>query len=157
MLFAPLPSGITNPIATLTYHTVVGSTLAPEVRVEEIISSATCPGAASTDPVVIPLLPFGCELTTVQVTPFASRIVSIVPNPAPGAPVQIMFEVVEKVPVHIELSDALGDRVRTITDETLDPGRYAVTVDLEGLAAGIYLMTYQAGRTRDERTLLLER
>lgn len=59
------------------------------------------------------------------------------PNPATGATI-ITFTVVQAGEVHLDVLDPLGRRVALLVQETMEPGRYRVTFDTQGLPSGTY-------------------
>ena len=60
------------------------------------------------------------------------------PNPFNASTV-IAFETIEKGPVQLYVLDMLGRRVRTLVDETLEPGTYQRMLDLGEYPSGSYL------------------
>lgn len=77
-------------------------------------------------------------------------------NPVTG----IAYSLPEKQRVNVSVYDVSGRRVRTLVDETQDPGRYNILWYGRddrggGLAAGVYLIRYQAGEHVFSRKAIL--
>ena len=74
------------------------------------------------------------------------------PNPFMGA-TTIPYTLHETADVLIELYDMLGRRVSMVVDQQQAAGRYSATVDLTGLAGGMYLYRMQVGSETFTRTM----
>jgi subtilisin-like proprotein convertase family protein len=59
--------------------------------------------------------------------------------------------------VTLKVYDMLGREVRTLVNENLQPGSYAVTFDASGLASGLYLYRLQAGAFAETKKMILMR
>ena len=78
------------------------------------------------------------------------------PNPAQDYTV-IRFRINRATDVSLVLYDLQGRPVRRILAEARDAGEHAVRVDLQGLAAGMYLYEIQAGILRDSKRLVIRK
>jgi PKD repeat protein len=97
--------------------------------------------------------------TLVSVTEDASRpneflLEQNYPNPF-NPSTTIRFEIAEDSDVSMSLFDSIGREVRTLVREPLAPGRYAVEVQGEGLASGMYICRLSAGGTVRTITMVL--
>jgi hypothetical protein len=155
LTFAGCPAGTTNPIAALTYQTLVGPTLSPQVSLLSASSSSTCMTVQGLTPVTLMLSPLGCEIGTLDVTRFTSGIISITPNPTSDN-IQIDYGLVETVPVRIELENMLGQTVDVIENDAAKPGNFTASFSLHGLTSGSYFVIYRAGATREVRNIALQ-
>ncbi len=79
----------------------------------------------------------------------------IVPNPAQNE-TTIRFSVRGRRAVSVELYDATGLRVTTVSDAIVDAGDHSVTLSVAGIASGIYYVAVRGGDgERDVRPLLV--
>jgi hypothetical protein len=78
--------------------------------------------------------------------PTAVALRALFPSPARGS-VTLRYELSESGPARIEIYNLLGQRVRTVLDRRQPGGRYEETLDLSGLASGMYLMRLTTGGT----------
>ncbi len=153
------PSLLTNPVATITYNTLAGSTLNPQVLLTGSLVNDCF--TLQADPlgdtiVTLSLDPVGCEIpTVVNVTNFIAAIVSVTPNPSTEA-VSVEYEVVEEAPVSIVLYNLLGQPVRTILSGSQKAGEYTVEATTSDLPTGMYYLHFTAGSAMDGRHLLIE-
>lgn len=81
------------------------------------------------------------------------------PNPFNLSTV-IEYEILEEIPVKIEVYDLLGQKVRTLVDDTKQPGIYKITFDgfdkfNRMLASGIYFYKFQAGKYFESKKMVL--
>jgi hypothetical protein len=66
------------------------------------------------------------------------------PNPFnPSTTVQ--YSVKEPCPVHLAVYDPAGRMVKTLVQAFQQPGRYSMTIHMQGIPSGIYLYKIQAG------------
>jgi len=85
----------------------------------------------------------------------------IAPNPA-GGPVSLAYTIPEDGSVKLEVFDIAGRRVRTLVDRKVRSGRHSFVwngTDQGGrrVAAGSYLVRFQAAGTAETRTVTLSR
>jgi hypothetical protein len=78
------------------------------------------------------------------------------PNPF-NPTTQICFHLFQAGHVRLDIYNTLGQKVRNLVDEQLDPGRHMITFDAEGLASGIYLYQIQSEGHRQIRKMVLLR
>jgi N-acetylneuraminic acid mutarotase len=156
LMVGPCVSGTTNPVGSIIFQSVVGSTLSPEVTLDSVSSTNSCLTAQSTGTVGICLTPYGCQLSTLNVTPFASSIISVNPNPAQDV-VNIQYGLVDQVPVNIVIDDILGRPVLTLVNQVLKPGTYSLSFHTSGLATGTYYVHYLTQDARDSKQLQIKR
>jgi hypothetical protein len=98
---------------------------------------------------------------TAAVTPRATRIASIYPNPF-NPSTRIAFELSARVRVELAIYDVSGRRVAVIVDREMGAGRYEVlwhgrTASGGTAASGIYFCTLRAGNTAETRKIVLVR
>ncbi len=104
------------------------------------------------------LRPLGITVSTQEMDtlPTASALDAPFPSPATGV-VTIPYRLASDAAVRLEVLDLLGRVVRTVVDERRGAGGHHATVDLRGLASGLYLCRIQAGTYHATRALLLVR
>ncbi|MBI3218953.1 MAG: SBBP repeat-containing protein [Bacteroidetes bacterium] len=143
-----------NPIATLRYSTVVGSTLTPIVKLTNVTTGDRCitPTSLGTD--TLRLLAYGCEIKTLNVQLFTSALRSYFPNPA-SSTTTVEYATIEEVPVKISLMNTLGQSVKTIMDITHKPGVYQTTFSVTDIPDGLYFLVMEAGAYRDAKSILI--
>lgn len=78
------------------------------------------------------------------------------PNPASGSST-IRFHVAERANVRISVANSLGAVVRAVDAGSLASGTHDRLIDLEGLAAGAYLVRVDAGASSSATRLVLMR
>jgi hypothetical protein len=78
--------------------------------------------------------------------PTLAQISKIYPNPASDIS-RIAFNVLEPGEVNVFVSDAAGRKVATLVNESLSFGPYEESLDVSGLAPGMYLVTVQIGNS----------
>ena len=77
-----------------------------------------------------------------------------VPNPF-NAMSRIRFDLPEPSDVVIRLHDILGREVRTLLQNNLAAGRYTLALSGDGLASGVYFLSFQHGKQRHMRKVVL--
>ncbi len=85
------------------------------------------------------------------------RVVSLsqnYPNPF-GATTLIAYEIPVAQKVVLRLFDVQGRVVRTLVNDRQVPGRYQVTLEARGLAAGVYLCRLESGSVSQQKKMLL--
>jgi hypothetical protein len=78
------------------------------------------------------------------------------PNPF-NPTTTIHYDVPRTTALRLTVYDVLGREVRTLVNETKQPGRYEVTFNATNLASGVYLYRLQAGSFVETRRLCLLR
>jgi photosystem II stability/assembly factor-like uncharacterized protein len=86
--------------------------------------------------------------------PLEFVLVQNYPNPFNPA-TRIQYSVRGSGFVSLKVYDVLGREVRTLVNENLQAGSYAMTFDATGLASGIYFYRLQAGEFVDTKRLVL--
>ncbi|MBX7140574.1 MAG: T9SS type A sorting domain-containing protein [Chitinophagales bacterium] len=76
--------------------------------------------------------------------PTFAQIQKVYPNPASDIS-RVAFNVLQPGDVQVYVSDATGKKVLTLVDEKLAFGPYEKSVNVSGLAPGMYLVTVQIG------------
>ena len=76
--------------------------------------------------------------------PLGSRLSAPYPNPTAGS-VVVPYHVAEAGPVRLVVADVLGREVAVLTDEALDAGPHAATLDGDTLAPGTYVVRLTVG------------
>lgn len=104
------------------------------------------------------------EVTAVQeldVTPLPSdlNLVQNFPNPF-NMGTTIDFSLRQTSEVHFEIFNVLGQRVKTLVDETLEPGNYRTTWDgtdecNEPVSSGVYFYRIQTGQIAKTKKMIL--
>lgn len=135
---------LSDTVAVLYYHTLVGSTLAPYVILNNVSTVNTCQSVTGVDSTSFALLPGGCELGTVLVHPFTTTLQSVYPNPATGT-TTVQYATIEESNVRIEISDMMGRVIHTVVDGMHKPGEYSVALDTRSYPSGIYVVNMREG------------
>ncbi len=143
-----------NPIATIRYSTVVGSTLTPTVYLTDVTLGDRCITPTVTGADTLRLLAYGCEIKTLNVRFFTSALRSNFPNPSSTA-TTVEYATVEEVPVKIMLVNTLGQTVRTIMDIPHKPGVYQTTFPVNDIPEGLYFLVMEAGVYRDAKSVII--
>jgi uncharacterized protein (DUF1501 family) len=78
------------------------------------------------------------------------------PNPA-NEFTRIRFRINARVHVELNLLNNQGGTVQALINETREPGEYEVDVNLQGLAAGLYLYQIKAGLLKETKKLIIHR
>ncbi|MEM6784373.1 MAG: choice-of-anchor D domain-containing protein [Bacteroidota bacterium] len=89
-----------------------------------------------------------------QPTAFALR--GTYPNPFTSS-TTVAFDLPEAADVTLEVYDATGRRVATLSDTALAAGSHTMRWDATSAASGVYLMALRAGDNRATRTVVLAR
>jgi hypothetical protein len=76
------------------------------------------------------------------------------PNPF-NPTTTIRYDIAETAPVSLEIYSILGQKVRTLVNQSQSPGRYSVTFDATGLGSGIYLYRLRSNGISISKKLLL--
>jgi hypothetical protein len=91
-----------------------------------------------------------------RTAPTEVAVRALFPSPARGS-ATLRYELSESGPARIEIYNLLGQRVRTVLDRRQPGGRYEETLDLSGLASGMYLMRLTTGGTVQTERLTVVR
>ncbi|MBM3314746.1 T9SS type A sorting domain-containing protein, partial [candidate division WOR-3 bacterium] len=80
---------------------------------------------------------------------------AVVPNPTSSGAATLRYSLPEAGPATVRVFDITG---RSVLTQALSTGRGAsgVSLDLRGLSAGVYLLTFEAGGWRQSRKLVVE-
>ncbi len=107
-----------------------------------------------------PREPFVFDTATTTATggevPVAFALDANAPNPFSRQTV-IRYALAESVPVRLDVYDLLGRHVQTLVDAQQPAGRYAVAVEADALASGVYVYRLQAGRFTGSRQMVVVR
>ncbi len=76
------------------------------------------------------------------------------PNPF-NPTTNIRYELPQQSPVRIEVFDVVGRRIALLVDTIQQTGTYTVQFDGTGIASGLYLLRFQAGRFNESRQITL--
>jgi hypothetical protein len=76
------------------------------------------------------------------------------PNPFNSQAI-LPLELSKRERVKISVFDVMGRKVGDLRDEVMDPGRYRVTWDAQGLPSGIYFVTMHAGAVSQIQKIVL--
>ena len=76
------------------------------------------------------------------------------PNPFNPA-TNIRYELPQQSPVRIEVFDVVGRRIALLVDTTQQAGSYTIQFDGSGIASGLYLLRFQAGKFNETRQITL--
>lgn len=104
-------------------------------------------------------IPFAMDLIRLErvksnelITEF--KLHSNYPNPF-NPSTNIRYELPQQSPVRIEVFDVVGRRIALLVDATQQSGTYTVQFDGSGIASGLYLLRFQAGRFNETRQITL--
>jgi|GEM_PF-5714185 len=78
------------------------------------------------------------------------------PNPFNAAS-RIRFALPRSAEVRCDLFNAVGQKVRTLTEEWMEAGNHELLLDGAGLTSGIYFLRMSAGEFRDVRRFVLQK
>ncbi len=84
----------------------------------------------------------------------AQAIVRVYPNPATDA-LTVDFLTSSTGPATLLLTNSLGQRVRTLTEPSLSPGKHTLTLNVRGLSSGHYTLTIQTPSGPQSQTVLI--
>jgi hypothetical protein len=79
------------------------------------------------------------------------------PNPVTGSNVKISYDVAFKTETKIDIVDATGSIVRTITNEIKDEGRYEEVVSSTDLNSGVYFVRMASGPYTEIRKMVISK
>lgn len=147
---------VTNPLALAKFRTVVGETLTPTVQITDVIAGDKCIAAGTSPAETVKMLPYGCEIRTLNVQLFASALRAVYPSPANDV-LTVEYATVEETAVRIALVSAIGQTVAIITDVPHKPGVYQARFPTGEIPAGSYLLTMDAGQYRNATPVLIAR
>jgi len=85
-----------------------------------------------------------------------TRLLSISPNPIRDQAV-VRFQLAEPGRVTLRISDVTGRSVETLVDDVLKPGAYVSSWHAQGVASGIYFLSFAASEVRTTSKLILSR
>lgn len=147
---------VANPLARAVFRTVVGETLTPAVQIADVVAGDKCiaPGASPAD--TVKMLPYGCEIRTLNVQLFGSALMSVYPSPADGA-MTVEYSTVEETVVRITLVGALGQTAAVIADAPHKPGVYQARFPTADIPPGRYIVVMQAGQYRNAAPAFIAR
>ena len=148
--------GIINPLAELHYRSVIGATLKPEVRITNVFAADRCISAYPGKIDTILLLPYGCELSTLNIYSMVSTLYSVERNPLQEQ-ISIQYSTVEQVPVEFIVYSMLGEQIQHIQLPYHKPGVYQVQIQSDNLVSGTYILLYKAGQYADSRIITIQR
>lgn len=147
---------VTNPLALAKFRTVVGETLTPAVQITDVIAGDKCIAAGTSPAEIVKMLPYGCEIRTLNVQLFASALRAVYPSPANDV-LTVEYSTVEETDVRIALISAIGQTVALITDAQHKPGVYQARFQTDEIPAGSYLLIMDAGQYRNATPVLIAR
>ncbi|MDH7514286.1 MAG: matrixin family metalloprotease [Bacteroidota bacterium] len=97
------------------------------------------------------------EVLTVKISPLNEvTLHPAKPNPFRSV-TEVSFSLPEEMPVHLDLFDVNGRRVRTLLNGMLQAGAHSFLFRAEGLPTGIYLLVLNTTHAVRTRRVLLER
>jgi len=106
--------------------------------------------------VEVRVLPPGATSADDGGAPAASAFEGAHPNPF-AQRVALRYTLAQAGPVRIEVFDVMGRRVGTVVDAVQTAGAHEATFDGAGLAAGVYVVAFEAGEVRQVRRVTLLR
>ena len=89
-----------------------------------------------------------------ELTPQAYYLSQNYPNPF-NPTTNIKFTVPESGKVKVKIFDMLGSEVRTILNETRNPGTYELNIDASDLSSGVYFYSMESGKFHSVRKMIL--
>lgn len=148
--------GITNPIAQIEYKTLIGETLKPKIEFSEVKAGDRCidPSANGNS---IEILPFGCEIKTLNVSLFGSELRSITPNPSTSGSIFVEFSSVEELPTTLRLLDIIGSEVFVLKNASTEQGVFEIKIPTENIPEGLYILLFDAGRYHSSATVSIRK
>ena len=103
-----------------------------------------------------PDAPPGIDPDTGVPMPFRFSLSPNYPNPF-NAGTTISFTLAETIPVRVEVFDAAGRRVATLSDQTLPEGMHSIRWEASRMSSGVYICRMTAGSYREIRKMVLLR
>ncbi len=145
---------VKNPLAKALFSAVVGETLTPLVQITDVKAGDKCiaPGASLAD--TVKMLPYGCEIRTLNVQFFASALRSTYPSPTDDI-LTVEYSSVEETNVRISLVSALGQIVGKIINASHKPGVYSAHFITADMPSGSYMLIMDAGQYRATTPVLI--
>ncbi|MCC6395904.1 MAG: DUF362 domain-containing protein [Bacteroidetes bacterium] len=117
-------------------------------------------GAELVDAVLAPTAPvtierdFGVLRIEESAAPLRFELCQNTPNPFNPTTV-ISYTLAERATVTIDVYDLLGRALRSLVNETKEAGTYRVTLNVDGLASGMYVYRMVAGKFHDAKTMVV--
>ena len=93
-------------------------------------------------------------VTSIREVEINNELISVYPNPASGAAL-LTYQVKEAGAVSVEVFDAQGRAVLRRSMEQV-PGDYDMTIDTDGLSAGLHILTVTTQSTRSTQRLIVK-
>lgn len=136
-----------NPLAQAIFSSVVGETLTPIVQVTNVVAGDKCiaPGTSPADTVKI--IPYGCEIRTLNVQLFSTALQSVYPSPADEV-LTAEYSTVEETVTRFTLMGVLGQTIKTLAETPHKPGVYQARFSMSDIPSGNYILIMEAGRYR---------
>lgn len=148
--------GIVNPIAQIEYKTLIGETLKPSIEFSDITAGDRCIDPSSNGSFV-EILPFGCEIKTLNVSLFGSELRSITPNPSANGAIFVEFSSVEEVPTTLRLLDIIGSEVFALKNASTQQGVFEVKIPTDTISEGLYILLFDAGKYHSSATVSIRK
>lgn len=84
------------------------------------------------------------------------KLIKCFPNPCTDFTV-ITFDVTERADTRLEVVDISGNRVATLADQYLAPGRYQMKMNTSMLGSGVYVCRFTNGTFADQIKIVITR
>lgn len=81
---------------------------------------------------------------------------SIYPNPAKPETVHTQFTLNNPAPVRLNVHDMSGRKIQSVDYGSMSQGSYTKRIDVQNLAAGVYVVELQVGQERIKKKLIIE-
>ncbi|GAB1429388.1 hypothetical protein MASR2M18_02200 [Ignavibacteria bacterium] len=145
-----------NPLVQAVFSSVVGETLTPTVQITDVVAGDKCiaPGASPAD--TVKMIPYGCEIRTLNVQLFSTALQAVYPSPADEV-LTAEYSTVEETVARFTLVGVLGQTIRTLAETTQKPGTYQARFSMSDIPHGNYMLVMEAGRYRTAYPVIIAR
>jgi hypothetical protein len=99
-----------------------------------------------------------CNISSLNFTGGTNAITIPRPNPTTGR-VELEIEFFEEIAPKLQIYRTTGEKVMTVLtgEDVMKGGRYRLNFDMHKLAAGSYLIVYEAGRYRATEKIVIQK
>lgn len=129
---------IPDTLASLTFETAIGITLSPEVKIEKVYSNNSCFNF-STNPVIIDLLPYDCEIRTVNIKYSYPILKSVTSNNNNFFTIKFSLQAASNLDLF--LSDIYGNKEYLFKNLKFNEGDFEITKNLDKVSNGLYFIS----------------
>ena len=144
-------------VETRTFAGIEFSTTCYDLRANGLVAANFCEGEFDKAPTAtVTILNAMATDVTSDATPVGLRLGEAYPNPA-RAQLTLTYELPETGPVTLTVYDVLGRAVRTVVDAVQPTGVHSVSLGVNDLPTGHYIVRLQAGTAHVTRSLTVLR